>query len=165
MRDAGLGRFGKAAGADAPVLTGDDGLQPGLQPPPAEPVYTHPPVGSAPMDYSAAEDFLQRLLNGQFASIAVAGQVKENALAGVRVLEFLKTADRLVEMEVAKDVLFEQARSFREALMTWPTDIGPRLAAELGQPADKVTGALTRYVHTLLTDIGEPDPEFAKPSE
>ncbi|MFP5515457.1 MAG: hypothetical protein ACLGJC_20525 [Alphaproteobacteria bacterium] len=165
LRDAGLGRFRAPTKAEAEALTADDGLQPGLQPADGEPVYTEQPDGAAPMDYGAAEDFLQRLLNGQFASIAVAGQVKENALAGVRVLEFLKTANSLVDLEVARDVLFEQARSFRDALMNWPTDIGPRLAAELGQPADKVTGALTRHVHTLLTDLGEPDPEFAKPSE
>jgi len=165
LRGANLGRFGKAAEAPASVLTGEAGLQPGLQPDGASPDYTEGAEGGEALDYGAAADFLQDLLDGKFASIARAGQVKENALAGVRVLEFLKTSGSLVDLELARNVLFEQARTFRDTLMKWPADIGPRLAAEIDRPADTVTGALTRYVHTLLTDLGEPDPEFAEHDE
>lgn len=165
LRGANLGRFGKAAEAETGALTGDDGLQPGLQADADAPVCSEGAESGEALDYDAAAHFLQRLMNGQFVSIAVAGQVKENALAGVRVLEFLKNSGTQIDLEVARNAFFEQARSFRDALLNWPSDIGPRLAAELDRPADTVTGALTRYVHTLLTDLGEPDPDFADPDQ
>lgn len=165
LRDAGMGRFRKSDD----VLTEGGGLQPGLQhglhgglqPGGSEPGENADNEGAAPLDIAAATEFLQGLLNGKLSSIAAAAQVKENALAGIRLLEFLKADGKLIELEVARDVLFEQARSFRDALMKWPADIGPRLAAELNHSAEAVTGALTRYVHTLLSDLGEPDPEFS----
>ncbi len=90
---------------------------------------------------------------------AEAERIKENYLALLRKLEYEQKSDALIELEVAERILFEQARAQRDAWLNWPTRVGPLLAAELGLEADRVTGALTEYVHRHISQLGEPETE------
>lgn len=113
------------------------------------------------MDGETIEGFLQAILEGRFKSKADATAIKENALAAINLLEMREKDGALIALERAEAVFFAQARANRDAWMNWPTDIGPRMAADLGLPADTVTEALTRYVHDHLNSLGDPDPDFA----
>lgn len=106
------------------------------------------------------EEFLRDILEGRFAVKADAEAAKENALAAIRLLELQEKDGALIPLDRAEMVFFEQARAFRDAMMNWPTDIGPLLAADLNLPADKVTEAMTRHVHTFLDRLGEPSADF-----
>ena len=107
-----------------------------------------------------AENFLDRVLAGEYADIVTAERVKENALAAKHLLSARRDAGSLVEIEAAESVLFETQRAQRDAWMNFPTRIGPLLAAELGLEADKVVEALTVHVHQQLDDLGEPEADF-----
>lgn len=112
-----------------------------------------------------AENFLDRVLAGEYADIAVAERVKENALAAKHLLAARRDAGSLVEIETAESVLFETQRAQRDAWMNFPTRIGPLLAAELGLEGDKVVEALTVHVHQQLDDLGEPEADFTNQRE
>lgn len=145
VRDAGLGRFkDEEPAAPAPLPPGNSR---GNTPAEADP------------DPAA---FLENLLAGRYATQAEAERIKENALAGRRVLELQQEAGVLVPLELAQTVFFSEARAERDAWLNWPSRIGPRLAATLGVPADTVTEALTRYVHEELDGRGEPEPDFTR---
>lgn len=107
-----------------------------------------------------AEGFLDNVLAGNYADTATAERVKENALAAKHLIAARKDAGNLVEIEVAKLVLFETQRSQRDAWLNFPTWIGPMLAADLGADADKVVESLTAYVHQQLDDLGDPEADF-----
>lgn len=107
-----------------------------------------------------ADNFLDKVLSGQFADQGHAERIKENALAAKHLLAARKDAGNLVEIELAERVLFETQRSQRDAWINFPTRIGPLLAAELGIEADKVVEALTAHVHQQLDDLGEPEADF-----
>ena len=116
-----------------------------------------------PPDTVTAEtmaEFLTGLLEGKFGTHAKAEQVKENALAGIRALELQTKAGTLMETEAAERLFFEAARSERDHWMNWPARVGPELAAELDLPADRITAALVRLVHSELADRGEPEADF-----
>ena len=72
-----------------------------------------------------------------------------------------REAGQVVEVEVAAQVLFEEARSARDAWLNFPSRVGAMLAAEVGVEAEKLIEALTAHVHRQLEDIGEPDVDFA----
>ena len=112
-----------------------------------------------------AENFLDRVLAGEYADIATAERVKENALAAKHLLAARRDAGSLVEVETAETVLFETQRAQRDAWMNFPTRIGPLLAAELGLEADKVVEALTVHVQQQLDDLGEPEADFTSRRE
>jgi hypothetical protein len=112
-----------------------------------------------------AEDFLNKVLNGEYADTGTAERIKENALAAKHLLAARKTAGNLVEIEHAETVLFETQRGQRDAWMNFPTRIGPLLAAELGLEADKVVEALTVHVHQQLDDLGDPEANFTADQE
>jgi hypothetical protein len=103
------------------------------------------------------DDFLTDLLEGKSGTKAAAGQVKDSALAGLRALEFQRKAGALIALEAAQTVFFECARGFRDALLAWPSQVGPLIAADLDLPASKVTEVLETHVRKLLADLGEPD--------
>lgn len=107
-----------------------------------------------------AEDYLNKVLAGEFADIATAERIKENGLAAKHLLAARRAAGQLVEMELAQQVLFETQRGQRDAWINFPTRIGPLLAAELGVESDKVVEALTVHVHQQLSDLGEPEADF-----
>jgi chromosomal replication initiation ATPase DnaA len=112
------------------------------------------------VDEAALGQFAEQLLQGQFASIAIATQVKENALALKHLVAARIAAGAVVEIEVAETVLFEMARQQRDAWMNWPSQIAPLLATDLDLEADRVLEALTQYVQQHLQQLGEPKPDF-----
>lgn len=111
------------------------------------------------------ESFLDNVLRGQYADTGTAERVKENALAAKHLLAARHAAGHLVEIEHAETVLFETQRGQRDAWINFPTRIGPLLAAELDVDADKVVEALTVHVHQQLTDLGNPQADFAAKPE
>lgn len=72
---------------------------------------------------------------------------------------------RVVDIELAEQVLFNSARATRDAWLNWPSRVGPLLAADLGLDADRVSEALTRYVREQLEELGEPEADFAAPDD
>lgn len=107
-----------------------------------------------------ADAFIRRVLSGDYASLAEAERIKENALAVKNLLAVRKQAGALVEFEVAEAVLFGAARAARDAWINWPARVGPMVAADLGVEADKATEVLTAHVHEQLAQIGEPEADF-----
>jgi hypothetical protein len=112
------------------------------------------------VDDEALDQFAEQLLRGQFADIAVANQVKENALALKHLVAARKAAGAVVELEVAEKVLFEAARGQRDAWMNWPSQIAPLLAADLSMDAGQVLEALNPYVQQHLEQLGSPKADF-----
>lgn len=144
LRDARLGRFRDWDGEDdAPVV--DDVLS----------------ALPETVNTETMAEFLNGLLNSKFGTQARAEAVKENALAGLRALELQTKAGTLMETDAAERLFFEAARSERDHWMNWPARVGPELAAELDLPADRITAALVRLVHSELADRGEPEADFA----
>lgn len=83
--------------------------------------------------------------------------LKENYLALMAKQEFEKKENNLVEMEVAKDVLFSVFRQQRDAWLNWPSRVAPLIAADFNVPADKMTEVLSEYVHQHITRLGNPE--------
>lgn len=121
------------------------------------------PSSAASDDESLAAEALNILAaSGAVLDYAEALRVKENYLAMLRQLEFEQKSGALIELTAAQSILFEAFRAQRDAWLNWPVRIGPVLAAELGiEEADRVTEALTAHVHKQLSDLGEPDVNFA----
>lgn len=90
-----------------------------------------------------------------------AERIKENFLALLKKLEYEQKQGQLVDVELAERVLFESARADRDSWLNWPARVGPLIAADLGLEADRVTEILTEHVHKHVTQLGEPDPDFA----
>lgn len=110
------------------------------------------------------EDAAQRLVGDIDMDMPFdeARRLKEVYLVCLNRLEFEQKSGALVDMETASTILFEEFRAARDAWLDWPTRIGPMLAAVLGIDADKVTTALSAYVHKQVTDLGEPQADFAE---
>jgi hypothetical protein len=87
---------------------------------------------------------------------------KERALAALRRLEFEQKSGTLIEIEVAKRVLFQAARETRDLWLNWPAKIAPRIAAELGAEPEDVLRVLTRLVYEQCARLGEPDGDFMR---
>lgn len=113
-------------------------------------------------DSNSLEAEAARMLSeGEGVDYAEALRRKENWLALLRQLEYEQKSGALVELAVAQAVLFEAFRGQRDAWLNWPAKIGPLLAAELGlEEADRVTEALTAYVHKQISELGEPAADF-----
>ncbi len=127
-------------------------------------------VASGPADTIEAielgdEDFIASVLAGRFASTADAERVKENGLAAKNLLAARKEAGDVVDLEVAGQVLFAQARAFRDAWQNWPARTAPLIAAKLGVPVEPVLEALTEHVHQQLVELGDPEADFSDASE
>ena len=88
-------------------------------------------------------------------------RVKENFLALLKRLEFQQKEGSLVSVEVAERVLFEGARAASDSWLNWPARVGPLIAADLGLEADRVTTILTEHVHKQVSQLGEPEADFA----
>ncbi|WP_088183596.1 hypothetical protein [Sphingobium sp. Z007] len=107
-----------------------------------------------------AENFLSNVLNGTYADTIMAERIKENALAAKHLLAARKDAGSLIDIDLARSVLFEGQRAQRDAWINFPTKVGPMLAAELGVDADKVVEVIAVHVHQQLSDLGEPEADF-----
>jgi hypothetical protein len=109
-----------------------------------------------------AADRLAGDIDVNTTSFDEARRVKEVYLALLNRLEFEQKSGALVDLETASTILFEEFRAQRDAWLNWPTKIGPLLAADLGVEAEKVTTALTGYVHKQVASLGEPQAEFGE---
>jgi hypothetical protein len=109
--------------------------------------------------------FVENLLSGRFASLTEAERVKENGLALKHLLEARRKAGELVDVETAKNILFEAARSERDAWLNFPTRVGPMMAADLGLEPEPLIEALKAHVHQQLADLGEPELDFTADGE
>lgn len=181
LRDAGLGRFKTEAGSQAPPATAPRNRAPVAprNPPPVAPRNRGKvaPQVAAVIDEvvadfeAAAEDdeideeiatgFIEQLLAGQFRSKVEAVAIKENALALKHLLAAQKEASKLVEIEVAEAVIFDDRRAARDAWMAFPSRFAPLLAADLDIDGATLAEALKPYVHQQLDELGEPDLDFA----
>lgn len=165
MRDAGLGRF-KGEGATAvPTPATKTRNRRKVAPEVAA------AVDEAVTDLkAAAEDgdiddviaggFIEQLLAGEFRSKVEASAIKENALALKHLLVAQKEAGKLVEIELAESVIFDDRRAARDAWLAWPGRFAPLLAADLDIDGVKLAEALKPYVHQQLEELGEPDLDF-----
>ncbi len=157
MRHAALGRF--AAATTTPANHQPEPSTRGH----AQPLATDdaPPVDlSDPTTLRTLDEFVQRLLTGNFADAATAAVVKENALALKHVLAARREAGRLIDLEAAERVLFESARTVREGWMNFPTRVSPLMAAELGIDSARLLEVLSQHVQQQLEDLGEPEGGF-----
>ncbi|RDU99221.1 hypothetical protein [Trinickia dinghuensis] len=87
-------------------------------------------------------------------------RIKENFNALLKQLEYGQKAGSLIELAIARTVLFDAARAARDSWMNWPMRVGPKIAADLGLEADRVTQVLIEHVHSQIADLGEPDAHF-----
>jgi hypothetical protein len=92
--------------------------------------------------------------------LAEAIRIKENFNALLKQLEYEQKSGSLVDLTVARTVLFDCARAARDSWMNWPMRVGPKIAADLGLEADRVTEVLIEHVHIQIADLGEPDAHF-----
>lgn len=125
-----------------------------------------PPTKSAaiepPDPYETPEQAAERFaLSAAPYDRAEAERIKENYLAQLKKLEYEQKQGQLVDVEIAERVLFESARADRDSWLNWPARVGPLVAADLGLEADRVTEILTEHVHKHITQLGEPEPDFA----
>lgn len=170
MRDAGLGRFKSAAATTAPATS----APPRNPQPPPDPVAVAVDEAVSELEASAADGeidaeiaggFIEQLLDGQFRSKVEAAAIKENALALKHLLVAQKEAGKLIEIEVAEAVIFDDRRSARDAWMAWTGRFAPLLAADLGIDGAQLAEALKPYVHQQLDELGEPDLDFTGSNE
>jgi len=117
-----------------------------------------PPIDPAEL---ADEDFIAEVLAGRFALLGDAERVKENGLAVRSLLAARREAGDVVDLEVADALLFEMARSLRDAWLNWPSRIAPLIAASLGIAVDPLLEALNDHVQQHLVELGEPEADFA----
>lgn len=97
---------------------------------------------------------------GATNDLAEAIRIKENFNALLKQLEYEQKSGSLVDLSVARTVLFDCARAARDSWMNWPMRVGPKIAADLGLEADRVTEVLIEHVHRQIADLGEPDAHF-----
>ncbi|MDN7762998.1 MULTISPECIES: hypothetical protein [Burkholderia cepacia complex] len=100
---------------------------------------------------------------GATNNLAEAIRIKENFNALLKQLEYEQKSGSLVDLSVARTVLFDCARAARDSWMNWPMRVGPKIAADLGLEADRVTEVLIEHVHRQIADLGEPDAHFDGP--
>ena len=162
LKDRGLGRFGKGTGT---VTSGGKGNSEKNARAPRNgspkggqaPVTAVDPDGKEkPLDVLVqdTDQLIDDILSGRHLPYAHAERIKENQLALKHVLDMRERAGSLVELEASEKLFFEVSRAARDALMDWPTRVGPIIAAELDVEADKVVELLTKYVQSILEKLG-----------
>jgi hypothetical protein len=109
--------------------------------------------------------FARRVLAGDAPELAQSEKVKAAAAALKGMVTARKAAGAVIDIELAEQVLFNSARTARDAWLNWPARVGPLLAADLNLEADRVSEALTRYVHEQLEELGEPEADFSAPGD
>jgi len=167
LKEFGLGRFAKTVTPSKGNKQGNSrpasntGTKPAPSKPPPRPKTgdEEEDLGSTDLDLLPA-DFLEGLLAGRVQPMPIAERLKENGLAGQRLLEMLKKAGLQVDLPDAEEVFFEQARSNRDAWLNWPTRVAPMLAADLGIDASVLTEHLIKHVQQHLGELGEPNADF-----
>ncbi len=82
---------------------------------------------------------------------------KEHFLAETRELEFRQRRGELIELQLARQVLFDESRRGRDHWLNWPARVAATIAAELGVEADRVADVLTSHVLKHLAELSQPD--------
>jgi hypothetical protein len=170
MRDAGAGRFKAEAATAQPAPATATRNRRKVAPEVAaavDEVVTDfkAAVADEEIDEEIAGGFIEQLLAGQFRSKVEAAAIKENALALKHLLVAQKEAGKLVEIEEAERVIFDDRRAARDAWSAWPGRFAPLLAADLDIDGVKLAEALKPYVHQQLDELGEPDLDFSGTAE
>ena len=89
-------------------------------------------------------------------------RLKENFTAMLRRLEYEQKAGTVIEMAVARGVVFDLTRQQRDTWLAWPVKVAPFIAAELGiADVEQVNRVLATYVHEQLAELGQPEPRFS----
>lgn len=128
--------------------------------PPAAAPARQPPSDPGSLSDEEIAAFLTNLMSGAFASKAEAERVKENALAGTRLLEFRRKSGELVEMSAARTAFFDAGRAFRDGLVQWARAAAPLMAAELGVDVERLDEVLSSNVKQHLDHVGYREPKF-----
>lgn len=82
---------------------------------------------------------------------------KEDYAGRLKELEYLQRAGKLIELDLAKQVVFDSSRQARNAWMNWPARYGAVIAADLGVDAGQVFNVLERYVMEQLHRLASPE--------
>ena len=96
------------------------------------------------------------------ATTEQARRVKQNYRALKGKLEYELAAGGLLDMDTAKQILFDEFRAVRNHWMGWPSRYAAQIAADLNVEADRVTDVLTQYVHRHISEISEPNGQFRR---
>ncbi|MBB5408590.1 hypothetical protein HDG34_002527 [Paraburkholderia sp. HC6.4b] len=108
-----------------------------------------------------AKDTLQPGGTAKGLAYGEALRIKENWTALLRRLEYEQKSGALVELAVARGVVFELCREQRDAWLAWPAKVAPFIAMAFGiDDIDRLTNTLAAHVHQQLADLGEPEPRF-----
>ena len=118
-----------------------------------------PPRGFA--ETADNSDAVDALASGS-ATTEEARRVKENYLALKGKLEYELSAGGLIDMDTAKQIMFDEFRAVRSHWMGWPSRYAAQIAADLNVEADRVTDVLTQYVHRHISEISEPNGQFRR---
>ena len=132
------------------------------KPPKPAPVPKPEPVVLPPLPSRAhfVDDLDPTALTEGRATTEEARRVKENFIALGKKLEYEQDSGNLIDVEVAKRLLFDEFRAVRNHWLGWPAKDAARIAADLGVEADLVTEVLIRYVHRHTVAISEPSASF-----
>ncbi|MFL9999017.1 hypothetical protein PQR34_47415 [Paraburkholderia sediminicola] len=110
---------------------------------------------------SDAKETLQPDSGAKGLAYGEALRVKENWMALLRRLEYERKSGSLVEMSVAKNVVFELCREQRDAWLAWPAKVAPFIAMQFAiDDVDRLTNTLAAHVHQQLAELGEPEARF-----
>lgn len=94
-------------------------------------------------------------------SYSEAQRFKENYLAKLRQLEFEVKSGKLVDRAIVEKEVFALAREDRDAWQTWPAQVSPLMAADLGVDQVRLAVALEKYVRQHLSERADYERRFA----
>ncbi|WP_420978230.1 hypothetical protein [Burkholderia gladioli] len=115
----------------------------------------------------SAEDAAERLTAGLDVDLNMpieeAKRIKEVYLALLNRLEYEQKSQMVIDLDLAKSVMFDVFRGARDAWLNWPVKYAPLIAADLGIESDRLPDVLAAYVHKQLSELGEPnEAEFVR---
>jgi hypothetical protein len=90
------------------------------------------------------------------SSFAAARAKKEGYIAQLRELEYAVKRGKLVHAEMVRRRVFELSRNDRDALMNWPAQIAPLIAAEFCIDQIRLAVCLEKHVRQFLSDRAGP---------
>ncbi|MEK6369052.1 MAG: hypothetical protein V4803_22380 [Burkholderia gladioli] len=109
----------------------------------------------------SAEDAAERLTAGLTVDLNMpieeAKRIKEVYLALLNRLEYEQKSQMVIDLDLAKSVMFDVFRGARDAWLNWSVKYAPLIAADLGIESDRLPDVLAAYVHKQLSELGEPD--------
>ncbi|WP_257755349.1 hypothetical protein [Burkholderia glumae] len=109
----------------------------------------------------SSADAAERLTAGLTVDLKMpieeAKRIKEVYLALLNRLEYEQKSQMVIDLDLAKSVMFDVFRGARDAWLNWPVKYAPLIAADLGIESDRLPDVLTAYVHKQLSELGEPD--------